>query len=48
MGKNNVTDYKPDDPYHQVADGRIVVDQSYTPVEGGPKVMFSINVWCLI
>ena len=29
-----------------MADGRIVVNQFYTPVEGGPKVMFSIQRVC--
>lgn len=36
-------DYAPDDPYRQVADGRIVVDAFFRPVEGGPPMMFSIQ-----
>jgi hypothetical protein len=43
MGKSNPSDFNPADPYHQVADGRIVVNQYYRPVEGGPPMMFSIQ-----
>lgn len=43
MGKREPQDFDPDDPYHQVEDGRIVVNQYYRPVEGGPTMMFSIQ-----
>ena len=43
FGKRNARDYDPDDPYHRVDDGRIVVNQYYRPVPGGPTMMFSIQ-----
>jgi len=43
MGKNHARDYDPEDPYHRVDDGRIIVNQYYRPVEGGPTMMFSIQ-----
>lgn len=43
MGKNKASDYHPDDPRHRVEDGRIVINQYYRPVPGGPAMMFSIQ-----
>lgn len=39
----DVKDFSPDDPYQRVADGRIVTNQFYRPVEGGPTMMYSIQ-----
>ena len=43
MGKTTPRDFDPDDPYHRVDDGRIVINQYYRPVPGGPPMMFSIQ-----
>ena len=43
MGKHGPRDFDPDDPYHRVDDGRIVINQYYRPVPGGPPMMFSIQ-----
>lgn len=43
MGKLTAKDYDPNDPYHQVDDGRIVINQYYRPVPNGPTMMFSIQ-----
>ena len=43
MGRSHARDFDPDDPYHRVEDGRIVINQYYRPVPGGPPMMFSIQ-----
>jgi len=43
IGKNKPSDYHPDDPRNRVDDGRIVINQYFRPVPGGPAMMFSIQ-----